>query len=254
MGTEDLREILNGWPYDPENTVRIISGDDGREIMQVRQPCGIEQYELDGRPDGLRPFGFESGLHYQLARLEEAQSEGEEDSFALDEDDCSQLFDEGVLYYFRYLHLFQIQDWVRTARDTERNIRVFDLVSRYAERREDRERLEQWRPYIFRMNAVARAMIQVGQDQHDEALHVVHETIETIEELPEMDNPTFAHERERSLLALRELAEQIEGARPMSELERLQQEMHEAVENEEFERAALLRDQIRELRGGGETA
>ena len=51
----DLRQILKNWPYDPEDDARIIRGDDSRELMQVRTLLGIEQYEMDGRPDGERP-------------------------------------------------------------------------------------------------------------------------------------------------------------------------------------------------------
>ena len=54
----DLRQILKAWPYDPEHDARIVRGDDGRELLQVRTPLGIEQYEMDGRPDGLRPLEF----------------------------------------------------------------------------------------------------------------------------------------------------------------------------------------------------
>jgi hypothetical protein len=51
----DLREFLGYWPYDPDQNVRLVSGSDGRGIMLVRQPMGLEEYEVDGRPDGLRP-------------------------------------------------------------------------------------------------------------------------------------------------------------------------------------------------------
>ena len=51
--------------------------------------------------------------------------------------------------------------WLRltiTQRDTAtRNLRLFDFVHQHAHRKEDRHHLEQWRPYILRINAVARA-------------------------------------------------------------------------------------------------
>ncbi len=69
----DLRETLKSWPYDPENDARVTTGKDGRCILQVRTPLGIEQMEMDGRPDGLRPHGVESNLKFHLMRLEEAE-------------------------------------------------------------------------------------------------------------------------------------------------------------------------------------
>ncbi|MBI5393984.1 MAG: UvrB/UvrC motif-containing protein [Verrucomicrobia bacterium] len=244
----DLREFFDDWPYDPDDSVRLARGADGREIMQVRQPLGIEQYEVDGRPDGERPYGMESALEYHLSRVAKARAKGEGESFKLGPEECAELFTEGVLYYYRYAHFFQLKDWARTARDTGRNLRLFDFVHRHARREEDRGQLEQWRPYILRMNGVARAMIHLDAGRHDEALRIAREAIGSVEALPEMDNATFQFERQRSLAALRELAEQIMKVRPVNELERLQGELQKAVDAEHFERAAQLRDRIRLLR------
>src|ERR1700686_4731332 len=127
----DIRKILESWPYDPDADARLTQGEDGREILQVRTPVGIEQYELDGRPDSTRPHGFESALAYHLQSLEEAQLAGRADEFKLGRRECNELFSEGTLYYFRYVRLFQLKDWARTVRDTERNLRAFDFINRY---------------------------------------------------------------------------------------------------------------------------
>jgi protein-arginine kinase activator protein McsA len=50
------------------------------------------------------------------------------------------------------------------------------------------------------------------------------------------------------LTALRELVSQIQKNRPLSELERLEHQLRRAIDKQEFERAAQLRDRIRELR------
>src|SRR5690242_11560655 len=130
----DLRKHLEAWPYDSENDSRIVRLADGREVLQVRTPLGLEQYELDGRPDAARPHGLESELDFQLQRLDQAKGTGKEDEFELSPRDCAELFNEGTLYYFRYIRLFQVKDWRRTIRDTARNLRVFDLVHKYAQR------------------------------------------------------------------------------------------------------------------------
>lgn len=246
--TPDIRELLRDWPYDPEKSVRIIVGDDGREVLQVRTPVGIEQFELAGRPDGLRPHNKESAFDFYLGRLEKAKASGEDAAFHLNHNECAELFEEGVLYYFRYLHLFQLEDWPRTARDTSRNLRLFDFVAKYAHRKEDRLHLEQWRPYIMRVNAIARAMIEVEEHAHERALHILRETIDKVEALDSVDNQTFHVERDRSLQSLRETIEQIEKNKPLTELEQLEKQLREAVDGQAFERAAELRDQIRALR------
>ena len=249
----DLREPLGSWPYDPEDNVRIVQGEDGRDILQVRLPLGIEQYELEGRPDGQRPHGKASALDHQLARLAEAKTAGHAEDFHLGPEDCAELFHEGTLYYFRYLHLFQINDWRRTVRDTARNLRLFDLVRRHAERDEDRDYLEKWRPYVIRMNAVASAMLEMEQADHARATAMIEAAIRRIEALDDLEDETFRYERQRSLEALREVASQIQETRPVPELERLEGELRRAIEIQEFERAARLRDRIRELKRKTET-
>src|SRR6516162_6148010 len=171
----DIRRILESWPYDPEQDARLTQGEDGREILQVRTPVGIEQYELDGRPDGARPYGFESALEYHLQRFVEAEAAGRDAEFKLDRQECNELFSEGTLYYFRYVRLFQLKDWARTVRDTARNLRVFDFIHRYALREEDQQFLEKWRPYIIRVHATASAMIELEKRSYESALRIANE-------------------------------------------------------------------------------
>jgi hypothetical protein len=244
----DMRGWLRNWPYNPEDEIRVFRGSHGREILQVRLPLGIEQYELEGRPDGLEPRGVESYLDYHIARLEEARAKGEAEAFTLNPEECAELFQEGTLYYYRYLRLFQMRDWRRSMRDTARNLKLFDLVHTYAEREEDQMYLEQWRPYLIRMNAMAQTLFALETDQHDDALRIVRNAIGNIERLDEIDDDTFRHEKERSLLALQEMVEHIDEIRPVPELERLQRELDQAIALQAFERAATLRDRIRSLR------
>ena len=244
----DLRRLLTSWPYDPESDARVVQGDDGRNILQVRNPMGIEQYELDGRPDGLRPHGMETALEYHQRRLNQAKFAGRESDFGLTPQECAELFQEGTLFYFRYVRLFQLKDWPRTIRDTERNLHAFDFLHRYARREEDQLFLEKWRPYILRVNASAAAMRDLEKGAYDAALQSARDGIQKVEALEEIDEETFKVERERSILALRELESQILKNRPLSELEQLEHQLRRAIDKQEFERAANLRDRIRALR------
>src|SRR2546423_6032335 len=246
----DLKQILAAWPYDPENDARVarVGKGNGREVLQVRTPVGLEQYELDGRPDGIRPHLRESIFEFHLARFEQARIAGQQEDFDLSPTDCAELFNEGTLYYLRYVRLFQLRDWTRTVRDTARNLRVFDFVREHARREEDREFLEKWRPYILRVNASAAAMQQIEKGAYQRAQSILKTTVEKIESLDELDDETFAFERDRSLTALRELLTQIEKNQPLTELEQLERQLGRAIEKQEFERAAQLRDKIRELK------
>jgi len=244
----DVRRLLENWPYDPDKNIRVLRGRDGRELLQVRLPLGLEQYELDGRPDAARPHGEESALHHHCARLAAAQAAGATSTFELSAEECEELFNEGALYYYRYLHCFQLRDWPRVVRDTGRNLKLFDFVHRYAEREEDQEYLEKWRPYLVRMNAAARALQELGQHNHVRALEIAREAVTQIEALEEQDEETFKYERQRSMAALRELIAQIERLKPVSKQEQMEKALRQAINAQEFERAAVLRDELRALR------
>jgi len=244
----DLRLLLERWPYDPENDARVVKVADGREVLQVRTPVGIEQLEMDGRPDGERPHGMESALEFHLKRLAESEAAGTEGEFELDEEHCAELFGEGTLYYLRYIRLFQLRRWGETVRDTRRNLRLFDFVRQYARQEEDQDYLERWRPYLVRMNAAASAAMTLEQGSHDQALEIIRVAIERIEALAEMEDETFLFERTRSLASLHDLAAQIQETRPVSAMERLERQMERAINRQDFERAAELRDRIRQLK------
>jgi hypothetical protein len=245
--TIDINELLNNWAFDPEANVRRIEGDDGVEKIQVRVDQGafqgILQLNLDGRPDGKRPYDTDYVLDHYEAQ-ENMHPEGGD--FHLDAGSCRELFDESARIYGRYVFLLQIKEYERVVTDTERNMRLFHFVHRYAEQPEDSNNLQKWWPYILRIHATARAMLASNNDDFDQALTILAETRQQIEALGEVEEEEFFSERERSLEALDELVSELSDRRPLSKREQLEQELEEAIANEEFERAAQLRDRLRE--------
>jgi hypothetical protein len=203
---------------------------------------------MQGRPDGVRHHAIESALEFHLQRFANAQATGREADFELSAEECAELFSEGTLYYLRYLQLFQLKRWAETVRDTARNLRLFDFVHRHAVREEDREHLEKWRPYILRMNAAASALLVLEQGDATKALSIIQTALDQIAALEELDDETFRFERKRSRAALRGLQAQVKRMQPVSPLEQLERQLRSAIERQEFERAAELRDRIRGLR------
>ncbi|MBM3279777.1 MAG: UvrB/UvrC motif-containing protein [Candidatus Handelsmanbacteria bacterium] len=250
----DIDHILREWEYDPQANVRRIWGEDGAQKLQVRVDQGafqgIMQLNLDGRPDGKRPYGFEFALDYHREALEKYRQNhgGQPEGFSLDHPACQELFDEGARVYGRYVFLLQLKDYPRVIRDTERNMGLFRFVNTHAETEEDRNNLERWWPYILRINATARALKTFQEKQYATALEIAAAARIQIEQLPEVQAEEFFVEKERSLQALDELAEELTRNRPLSEEELLQHELQEAIAQEQFERAAALRDQLRQLR------
>src|SRR3954466_2778949 len=173
--TKDIAPALRGWGYEAGAiNVRKITGLDGREKLQMRLDLGLLQMEVHGRPDGHRPHGKESYLHYYEEQLtRHMRSHGSDDGFNLGEDQCQRLREEAVMYYHRYLSLFILGDFPGVIRDTARNLRVLDLCGEYASDESDRFVLEQYRPYIIMMNTRATASLQFKAEQFAKAYATV---------------------------------------------------------------------------------
>jgi hypothetical protein len=249
---KDLAHILGDWEYDSNETVRFIKGDDGRQILQVRLPLGIEQYELDGRPDGLRPFGRESALDEIENRLKQFIAEhGEDGGFNIDHNDFLMVQNEGILYYYRYLLLFQIGDYERTAQDTNHNLRLCSMVEKYCTNKEDQRSLLQYKPYIVRVNALSRAMLHLSNNDKPEALSAVESAIDIIKTTQDVSTSVFKFERDRSLDQLKKTLVQINDFK-VGTLEQLESELEQAIENEDYEAAVELRDKISHYKERGQ--
>ena len=240
--THDLSPFLSAWIYDESRTVRRVRIS-GREVLQVRLPLGLEQYEFDGRPDGLRPMTRESWFHHYRQRARALSREGKE--LHLEPEDVARLHKEGLLYYYRYLLFFQIQEYRLSARDTLRNLKLLDFVALHASPR-DAVELLQYRPYILRMHVMSRALLRI-QSSNDVrgAVRLLRQGLRRIEAMktPERGD-ILSIERKRSLESLRDLIDQLSLQLPVPRRVVLKEEMDRAVREENYEKAAVLRDQI----------
>lgn len=249
---QDISDILHAWEFNPEANVRNFMGDDGIPKLQVRVDQGafqgILQLNLDGRPDGKRPYGEAFALDYfrRLQGVEEGAG-AKKVHFSLDRQACGELFDESSRMYARYVFLLQLKDYDRVIRDTEHNMAIFRFVNEYAEHAEDQVNLEKWWPYILRINAVAQVLQAADAQEYDRALALVAQAQERLAQLTEVEAEEFHVERQRSQEALDELAKQLRGQKPLSRREILEQRLQEAIEHDAFERAATIRDELKKL-------
>ena len=244
----DITDILNSWEYDPDNHIRIIKLENDREVLQVRQPLGIEQYELEGRPDGKKPFKSGSVLEDCLQKLEQHRKRYKSDKdFRLTHNDYLNLRNEGILYYSRYQLLFQLGEYERTASDTEHNLQICELAEKFLHNTREKQEILQYRPYILRINAISNAMISLQGKLKSVAQKILESAIDVIQKIPDIDTREFQVEKERSIKYLQTTLHEIQNEE-LSYTEQLEQELEEAVAIENYERAAELRDKLQELR------
>ncbi len=243
----DLNTILKDWPHQNGSIkVRKILGLDGREKLQLRIDLGVLQMELSGRPDGIRPYGCESLLEYHQRRAARVEEQGE--TYELTAEQCAELQQEGIQYYHRYLSLFQINDFVGVVRDTQRNLDLFDFVTAHTEREEVSWTLQQFRPYVLMMNTRGKASIFLSRGKFAEAMAEIERGRDVIREFFQRSNFPELATRSSEIHFLDEWLEEVRAKRPLSKIEIMQREMESAVAKELYERAAQLRDAIKQLK------
>jgi hypothetical protein len=248
--SKDIARILAGWEFVPDElSVRIVAGDDGRDKIQLRVDLGLMQLEFDGRPDGQKPGGFPSWLDCYEHQQQEAAAAGH--TFQLAPEDLANLLREGVQYYHRYLSFWHLARYDLCARDTQRNLRLFAFVRDHARHERDKLQFDQWRPYVTMMHARAVATPLVESRRFTQALAAIDEGVAGIQVfLREYRQSHRAEECQelKFLLGWREEVERLRtGEAPgvLEAVDRLQAELTSAIEREDFEEAARLRDEIR---------
>lgn len=243
---KDITAIFKDWAFDPRDIcARKITGLDGRTKLQVRLDIGLLQMEINGRPDGTRPHGQESVLAYYLDKLKGYRDEnGSEEGFFLNEEAGSELGQEGLLYYHRYICLLRLGDYEAVVRDTSHSLAIFDLLKSFVQAEEDKLSFEQYRPYVIMINTRARGEIFLQRNDYDSALEVVKEGIGAIRSFFEVFEEPELTESNEELQALESWAEEISRGRPMSKKQWLTQQMQEAIAEEAYEKAAQLRDRL----------
>ncbi len=248
--SDDIGHVLKNWPYDPnndENIVRLILGDDGDLKVQMRIDMGLLQMELDGNPRGENPEGFESWLDYYEENQRKYESGAVDDFFSLTSDDCKKLRQEGVEYYYRYLSLMKLADYKRVIRDTERNLRLFAFVKKYASREIDRWSLDQFRPYVIMINTQAKISMRIREFPDDYSESTVALCDSGIGKIVEFYNEYgIGSEIDSSieLSILKTLKTELLKELP----ETLEERLQHAITEERFEDAAHIRDEIRSQR------
>ncbi len=240
----DITGILRNWDYDPTCVrARWIKGRDGNRKIQLRLDLGLFQMEVEGRPDGARPRGYTTLLdYYRMISRKEA--------LVLNSDACAELQQEAVQFYYRYLAFHALKHYDGVIRDTDHNLGLFELVSRYAGNDDLSWQFLQFYPHVRMMNARAKAEKAMAEKKQEEATGILQKALDDLQaffteyEDVEKDRP------EMDLLI--DMLSQLKGRRPVSSADRLREQMDQAIAAENYERAAVLRDKLNGLKAKAE--
>lgn len=242
----DISGILGNWEYDPSSvTARWIKGTDGRTRVQLRLDLGLFQMEAEGRPDGAHPRGYASLLDFYVA-LEKTSPQNKR-AFTLDAEACSELQQEAMQYYYRYLSFYALHHFDGVVSDTEHNLGLLELVKRHAEDEDLIWQFQQFYPYVRMMNARARAERAVEAKHHEQAIRALQKALDDIQAFWNEygDNDGVAGTQEIEMLS--DLLSQVRQHKPKSAADRLRDQLAHAIAVENYEKAAVLRDRLNAL-------
>lgn len=247
MSYIDLHATLGDWPYDSEQiSVRKIVGMDGAVRIQMRVELGVLQMDVAGRPDGFRPFGCETLLEYHLNRLHIHESRnGTSMGFGLPPESCQALREEASLFYRRYVAFFVLEEYPQVVIDTTHNLAIFDLCRDHAMEQADRECLESFRPYVLMMRARAQALDALAQAEYASALAHVNRGLLELEAHFEGCGKPDAAQTSEEVKMLRAVGTEVARQMPQDSLVVARKALRAAIEQERFEEAARIRDELK---------
>jgi hypothetical protein len=247
----DISPLLASWSLeDGTVTARRILGEDGREQIQLRIPMGLLQFCPDGRPDGISPEGHESVLAW-LRYLVQAGGK-------LTGEHWHELDREIMQYYHRRIALLAIAeterreggnrqaavDYARVVRDADHNLDVMDFIKQYNRDEEFAQAHEQYRAFVLGHRTLGATHYWLCRGEPEEALAAIQIGLDRLRRVYEDRGDPEALRRDPTAAQLVRLSERIRKEYGIDKT--LQEQLREAVEAEQFEAAAQIRDQIRQ--------
>jgi hypothetical protein len=246
----DITQLLEQWEYQPGQVmVRKFKGKDGKEKIQLRVDLGLLQMNAEGRPDGKRPLGHPSFYDFLKKKLEKhlRAHDGSDEDFVLSGEDCAKLQLEALQYHHRYICLLQLEDFERAIRDSTRNLEVFDFADQYAESDEYAWALQQFRPQVLMLQTRAKASLHLDTKKFKEAITEIEDGLGQIKEFYRAFGKTDQGDQSPEILSLETWLKDVKQQRPLTKRETLEHDLQKAILIEDFEKAARVRDLLRDL-------
>jgi hypothetical protein len=236
---QDIDDILSQWPFDPMSVnVRMLETSQ-REILQMRIDMGILQLEIEDRPDGVRPHGARTYFEF-LQKKSQTESD-----FKLDEDGCLEVDREFVQFYHRRVCWLQLKEFDRAVRDADHTLQLMDFCKKHSPDEQWTISHEQYRPFVLYHRTQAAALALIESDDEDGAELAIEEVNTGLEGLHKLFIEYDAEEQYDEDELVQRLKDFREGLREKYDVgQTLNERLENAVENEDYEMAASLRDQL----------
>jgi len=182
---------------------------------------------------------------------EDSDEEGDEKPvYSITTEECRAIREEAVQYYHRYIGLYALEEYDAVYDDATHNLQLIDLCRYYAEEDSDREAMEQLRLHTMMTRTRARAAGLSAAGQSKEAVEAIDHGLAEMGAFLEsvgVSEDDFGEVGEIELL--REMRDALIPKLPGSQKMELQERLKAALSAENYELAAILRDEIRMMQG-----
>ena len=247
----DIDEALHGWPSNAEPgdvVAREIVARDGRKVLQIRVELGILQIEVEGRPDGVRPHGYPTFLDYLKHRA--GLKAARDADWKMSAEQSVEVDREFSQYYHRRVAWLTLQRYDKALLDADHSLALMDFVAQYSPSPDYVDSHERFRGLVLFHRTQAAAALALERLKPEDAVDSVRDGVERLAD--HQRDWTADAERDdtpnETLIAqLRHLEDEI---RKNFEVDKtLGEQLDEAVADEDYEKAARIRDQIRARSG-----
>jgi hypothetical protein len=236
---QDIDNALHGWEFKPAVVqARLVDAEDGRQVLQMRVDLGVLQMELSGRPDGQKPHGLPTYFDYlqQLA----ARSKN---AFKLDEEQCIEADREFLQYYHRRICWLALRNYDRAIQDADHNLTFMDFVKQASPNEDYTLSHEQYRGFVLFHRTQAAAALAVEQNKPELAIDELSDGLERIRGFFAEHGMEDRMDEDAMVQQLRKIQEQVRNLHKIKAT--LREQLNEAVAEEDYEKAAHLRDALK---------
>ena len=232
-----LDDLLANWSFDPATlNVRLVKGKDGRDVIQMRVDMGVLQLETTGRPDGAQFKETESVLDY----LKQAQLD--DPTRRLSEDECVEVDREFMQFYHRRICWLRLQFYHRAVMDADHTLGLMDVSEAMSPDEEWAGAHEQYRPFVLFHRTQAEALGALEENTAEEAIQAINSGLETMRVFFAKHEAEEHFDSDELVVRLVELRESLRSEYAVGQT--LKEQLEEAVEHEQYELAAQLRDEL----------
>jgi hypothetical protein len=239
--SQDIDNALSDWEYQHGLVqARLVQARD-REVIQMRVDLGILQMETGPRPDGTKPHGFATYFAYLQDQARAARRTEKE--FILSQEQCLEADREFLQFYQRRICWLALGNFPRAIADADHTLAFMDFVRAHSPSEEYTQAHEQYRGFVLFQRTQAAAALEVENKKPEAAIDEIRAGLERLrtffasfEAEEQMDNDGMVQH-------LRKIEKSLRGEYKIEAT--LQEQLDKAVANEEYERAAKLRDALR---------